>query len=238
MNLQENINRIKQVMGLNESVLEGEDELNRLLDKIGEVGYDSLSNKEKIFLHQYSKEKPIKEKPIKEKPTSWNYFINVHNPKIKNFEMSVKFIKHILDRENIDYEVGYTMLGFGLMIQVKIQHEFQLEKSIEELSNKGYEIFDKGSIHDNSESTGKYFHDKIDKMKYSSKVDISFIPIHGNELTRDQEWERIRKVLRSIDYFGGYSMLCDGITYDMYLRKPEMKDKVKDVLIKKGYEVY
>jgi len=232
MNLQENINRIKQVMGLNESVLEGEDELNRLLDKIGEVGYDSLSNKEKMFLHRYSKDKPTKEKP-----TSWNYFINVDNRKIENSEMSMKFIKHILDSENIDCEVGYTMLGFGLIIQVKIQHEFQLEKSIEALSNRGYEISDKGSIHDNSESTGKYVHDKIDKMKYGS-VDISFIPIHGNELTRDQESERIRKVLRSIDYFGGYSMLSDGITYDIYLRNPKMKDKVKDVLIKKGYEVY
>jgi hypothetical protein len=49
MNLNENIHRIKQVMGLNESINNSEDELNRILDKIGSDGINSLSNKEKVL---------------------------------------------------------------------------------------------------------------------------------------------------------------------------------------------
>ena len=231
MNLNENINRIKSVMGLNESVLEGEDELNRLLDKIGEVGYDGLSNKEKVFLHQYSKDEPVREKP-----TSWNYFINVSHPQIGNLEMAKKFIKHVLDKNNIDCEITTTNAFLYIFIQVLIQHEFQFEKAINILSDKGFQIFDNGSVEQNSVSTGKYVHDKINKIK-SAPAGILFRPNHGHELTGGQESKRINKILSSIDYFGGYSMVSDGTTYDIRLKKPESKDVVINVLNNNGYKI-
>lgn len=52
MNLQENLYRIKQMMGL---INENDEMTNRILDKISEVGYENLSKSEKQFLDNKSK---------------------------------------------------------------------------------------------------------------------------------------------------------------------------------------
>mgnify|MGYP003338029810 FL=1 len=85
-------------------------------------------------------------------------------------------------------------------------------------------------------STGKYVHDKLKKFS-STPVDISFKPNHRHELTSRQEDDRIHKILKSIDYFGGYSWTSDGYTYNLHLKKPDAKDKVVDVLSKNGYKI-
>jgi hypothetical protein len=52
MNLNENLYRIKQMMGL---INENDEMTNRILDKISEVGYENLSKSEKQFLDNKSK---------------------------------------------------------------------------------------------------------------------------------------------------------------------------------------
>ena len=52
MNLNENLYRIKQMMGL---INENDEITNRILDKISEVGYENLSKSEKQFLDNKSK---------------------------------------------------------------------------------------------------------------------------------------------------------------------------------------
>jgi len=52
MNLNENLYRIKQMMGL---IIENDEMTNRILDKISEVGYENLSKSEKQFLDNKSK---------------------------------------------------------------------------------------------------------------------------------------------------------------------------------------
>ncbi len=52
MNLQEQIDRIKSMMGV---ISENDNLINRILDKINDVGYDNLSKSEKQYLDNKSK---------------------------------------------------------------------------------------------------------------------------------------------------------------------------------------
>ena len=53
MNLQENINRIKEMMGL---ITENDELTNRILDKINQFGMESLSKAEKQYLDNKSQD--------------------------------------------------------------------------------------------------------------------------------------------------------------------------------------
>jgi len=229
MNLNENINRIKQVMGINESVLGMEDELNRILDKINSDGIDSLNNKEKVFLRTYNTDGEVEDEPVR-----WGYTISLIHPKITNMELGVRLIKHILDKNNIHSEVTQEFAFPMMWFMVKIQYEFELDGAIDILSDKGFNVMGSGPVEEYDDNRTREIIDKV-KVNHSKPLDIRIQPNHGFSLDHEQESKRITKILGSIKT-GGYTIVSgDNNTYNININRKEIKDELIDIFKDKGY---
>jgi len=230
MNLNENIHRIKQVMGLNESINESEDELNRILDKIGSDGIDSLSNKEKVFLQTYNTDEPVKDEPVR-----WGYAINLTHPSITNMQLGVRLIKHILDKNNIHSEVTHEFAFPMMWFMVKIQYEFELDGAIDVLNSKGFNVMGSGPL---EEYDDNWTQDMIDKIqtKHSKPVDIRVRPNHDFKLNDEQESRRVQDILKSVNT-GGYTLVSSNNTYGININRKEVKDNLINLFRDKGYTI-
>lgn len=230
MNLNENIHRIKQVMGLNESINNSEDELNRILDKIGSDGFDSLSNKEKVFLQTYNTDEPAEEEPVR-----WGYTVSLTHPSITNMQLGVRLIKHILNKNNIHGEVTHEFAFPMMWFMVKIQYEFELEGLIDVLTNKGFDVMGVGPIEDHNEDKTREILDKV-QTNHSKPVDIRIRPNHDFKLNDEQENKRIETILRSVNT-GGYTLVGGNNTYGINVGQKEVIDTLIDLFKNKGYMV-
>ena len=230
MNLNENIHRIKQVMGLNESINNSEDELNRILDKIGSDGIDSLSNKEKVFLQTYNTDEPVEDEPVR-----WGYAINLTHPSITNMQLGVRLIKHILDKNNIHSEVTHEFAFPMMWFMVKIQYEFELEGAIDVLTNKGFDVMGSGPVEEHDENWTQDMMDKI-QTRHSKPVDIRVRPNHGFKLNDEQENRRVNDILKLVNT-GGYTLVSSNNTYGININRKEVKDNLINLFIDKGYTI-
>ena len=230
MNLNENIHRIKEVMGLNESINESEDELNRILDKIGSDGIDSLSNKEKVFLQTYDTDEPVKDEPVR-----WGYTISLTHPKITNMQLGVRLIKHILDKNNIHSEVTHEFAFPMMWFMVKIQYEFELDGAIDVLTNKGFNVMGSGPVEEYDDNWTQDMMDKI-QTKHSKPVDIRVRPNHGFKLNDEQENRRVGDILKLVNT-GGYTLVSSNNTYGININRKEVKDNLINLFIDKGYTI-
>ena len=231
MNLQENIHRIKQVMGINESVLGMEDELNRILDKINSDGIDSLNNKEKVFLQTYTTDGGVEDES-----TRWGYVITLTHPKITNMELGVRLIKHILDKNNIHSEVTKRFAFPMMWFEANIQYEFELEGAMDVLSDKGFTIMGSGPVEENDDNRASEILDKV-KINHSKPLDIRIRPNHGFNLDNEQESKRIKNILGSVNT-GGYTIVTgENNTYNININRKEIKDTLIDIFKDKGYSV-
>ena len=230
MNLNENINRIKQVMGINESVLGMEDELNRILDKINSDGIDSLNNKEKVFLQTYTTDGEVEDEPVR-----WGYAINLTHPSITNMELGVRLIKHILDKNNIHCEVTHEFAFPMMWFMVKIQYEFELEGVIDVLTNKGFDVMGSGPVEEHDENWTQDMMDKI-QTRHSKPVDIRVRPNHGFKLNDEQENRRVGDILKLVNT-GGYTLVSSNNTYGININRKEVKDDLINLFIEKGYTI-
>jgi len=230
MNLNENIHRIKQVMGLNESINESEDELNRILDKIGSDGIDSLSNKEKVFLQTYNTDEPVKDEPVR-----WGYAINLTHPSITNMQLGVRLIKHILDKNNIHSEVTHEFAFPMMWFMVKIQYEFELDGAIDVLNSKGFNVMGSGPLEEYDDNWTQDMMDKI-QTKHSKPVDIRVRPNHDFKLNDEQENRRVQDILKSVNT-GGYTLVSSNNTYGININRKEVKDNLINLFRDKGYTI-
>jgi len=230
MNLNENINRIKQVMGINESIIETEDMLNRILDKIGSDGIDSLSNKEKVFLQTYNTDEPVRDEPVR-----WGYTISLTHPKITNMELGVRLIKHILDKNNIHSEVTHEFAFPMMWFMVKIQYEFELDGAIDVLNSKGFNVMGSGPVEEYDDNWTQDMMDKI-QTKHSKPVDIRVRPNHDFKLNDEQENRRVQDILKSVNT-GGYTLVSSNNTYGININRKEVKDNLINLFIDKGYTI-
>lgn len=230
MNLNENIHRIKQVMGLNESINNSEDELNRILDKIGSDGIDSLSNKEKVFLQTYNTDEPVEDEPVR-----WGYAINLTHPSITNMELGVRLIKHILDKNNIHSEVTHEFAFPMMWFMVKIQYEFELDGATDVLNSKGFNVMGSGPVEVYDDNWTQDMMDKI-QTKHSKPVDIRVRPNHDFKLNDEQENRRVQDILKSVNT-GGYTLVSSNNTYGININRKEVKDDLINLFIDKGYTI-
>jgi hypothetical protein len=230
MNLQENIHRIKQVMGLNESINNSEDELNRILDKIGSDGIDSLSNKEKVFLQTYNTDEPVKDEPVR-----WGYAIRLTHPSITNMQLGVRLIKHILDKNNIHSEVTHEFAFPMMWFMVKIQYEFELNVAIDILSDKGFNIWTSGPVEEHDKNRTKEILDRV-QTNSSKSVDIRIRPNHDFKLNDEQEGKRIKDILKLVNT-GGYTLVSGNNTYGININRKEVKDNLINLFKDKGYTI-
>ena len=230
MNLNENILRIKQVMGLNESINNSEDELNRILDKIGSDGIDSLSNKEKVFLQTYNTDEPVEDEPVR-----WGYTINLTHPSITNMQLGVRLIKHILDKNNIYSEVTHEFAFPMMWFMVKIQYEFELDGAIDVLNSKGFNVMGSGPLEEYDDNWTQDMMDKI-QTKHSKPVDIRVRPNHDFKLNDEQENRRVQDILKSVNT-GGYTLVSSNNTYGININRKEVKDNLINLFRDKGYTI-
>jgi hypothetical protein len=230
MNLNENIHRIKEVMGLNESINNSEDELNRILDKIGSDGIDSLSNKEKVFLQTYNTDEPVEDEPVR-----WGYAINLTHPSITNMQLGVRLIKHILDKNNIHSEVTHEFAFPMMWFMVKIQYEFELDGAIDVLTNKGFNLMGSGPVEEHDENWTQDMMDKI-QTRHSKPVDIRVRPNHDFKLNDEQENRRVQDILKSVNT-GGYTLVSSNNTYGININRKEVKDELINLFRDRGYTI-
>lgn len=232
MRLQENISRIKEMMGINED----EDRLNKILDKINASGINSLNNKEKAFLYNSNDPKiPQNIFTVKE----YDYQINVRNNRTDNYNLVSKLIKNLLDKNGIDCEVERDFLGFGFgfiwQIKIKEGYDNASQRAEEILTNNGFIVVESGPITD-GDKLPPHIKDKIDD--YQKISDILLLPTHGNKLYPSQEIDRIKKIIKN-NGINNYFISREKGAYQLTLPKSteEEKNKIKSILIGKGYYV-
>jgi hypothetical protein len=205
MNLQENINRIKQVMGIIT-----ENEMDRILDKISVSGMDSLTHKEKSYLKNPKEE----EEAINE--DDYRYYIMIEP---KYHKLYTKMIKNILNDNSISSIVTYEHSFPYFYFQVLVEHEFQVDKVTNILTEKGFTIIGSGEV--TKERT-----DKVKNMINTTRNegDMVLMPNHEHNLTRDQEIERINKYVHSMG-IDSFSLLAgtDGTFIIRFSRFNPMK---------------
>ena len=120
--------------------------LNQILDKISKDGMQSLTFKEKRFLNDYSQNKASDMGDVKILPfntTSLRYsaqiILHTYNNKI-NPDLIIKQIKDILEKNNIDAEIGYNFLmhfGYYYFIKLDDGYDFNIKKVIDLMNEDG-----------------------------------------------------------------------------------------------------
>jgi len=119
--------------------------LNQILDKINKDGMQSLTFKEKKFLNDYSQDKASDMGDVKILPFSKHSLrysaqitLQPYDNKIHP-NLIIKQIKDILEKNNIDAEIGYVFLmhfGYYYFIKLDDGYDFNIKKVID-LMNKG-----------------------------------------------------------------------------------------------------
>jgi hypothetical protein len=229
MNLQEQIHRIKSMMGI---IVEDDTRLNQILDKISSKGMKSLNNREKTFLYGLNR------KDAPQEIKTYDYKIVVTSNKNYSYEMIKSFIKRLLKNLGTEIDVNQVFfgLGMGLGYEIKLNNYFLYEDEIRNnLINNGFQIIDEGPII-NEKEPRKQDINKVQKQK--EDYDISLIPNNQYNLTTQQELGRIGKILTK-NNIKTYFTVTDGDTIKLTLPRSsdEEKDNIFRLLSNSGYNV-
>lgn len=236
MNLQENINRIKQMMGL---LTEDEDRLDQILDKINASGIDSLTNKEKAVLYSSNNPKTPQETSTDDK---FDYQIAVRNNRTENYNLVEKLIKNLLNKNGIECEVDRDFLGFGMgfiwYVRLKEGYDNTPQRAEEILNNNGFTVLESGPCSSGScrVKTPSHIEDKLND--YKKQDGILLVPTHGNKLNPSQEIKRILKIVKKNGIKNHMINAKHGL-YNLLLpnSSEEEKNNIVSILNQKGYYV-
>lgn len=230
MNLQENIHRIREVMGLNEN----EDRLNQILDKINDTGMESLSNKEKTFL--YTLNKPNDTSEIEK----YDYRIRVTTKRAGQFDLLTRLIESLLKKEDIESKVQFQLLPLGhgwvWNIYMKLGHTNPEDTRVFEILRiNGFEITENSPMEE-IPALPEMYHNKVEK--YMNNATMTLTPKHGHNLTTRQEFDRIGKILE-LNGIKNRFVMADNDSYHLTLRQSnkEEQDKMSIIFSNKGYDV-
>lgn len=195
---------IKLLTMLNE--IKSEVRLDQILDKINKDGMKSLTFKEKTFLKDYSQNKTSDIGDVKILPFNTESLIHsaqiIVYPNISNvsFDLETKLIKDILEKNNIDAEIGYLlMLGMVNGLFIKLEHNFNNKKVINIMNEKGFSCeenpFYSSSPETHTNRTSKTF-EKVENSKPNIIVSLNSSIIKKLNLSIQQNMEKLSKLLR------------------------------------------
>jgi hypothetical protein len=229
MNLQENINRIKQVMGIIT-----ENEMDRILDKISVSGMDSLTPQEKRILQGKEKEREEDPTGLIKDQRRYQVMFYITGP-LSDFQNDVKEIKHTLTMGGIDCNVDYHISFPFSYYQVYFEHEFQGNKILFLLSDNGYTPV--GEPTETGKEEIELKRKVIDSLT-KQNADLVLKPNHEYTLPKYAEIHRIENIIQSLNIHPYSTMVDEDGTYFVAVGVTKfMINKLMVNLENHGYDV-